>query len=107
MIIACDGTPAEVEGWEHVSVSCERRIPNWLEMSFVKRLFWAPEECVVQFHPPESKYVNNHPHVLHLWRWTRGKFPMPPSILVGCKTIGIIGNAKEASEMAATIRRRT
>jgi hypothetical protein len=112
VIVACDGNiPGELSGWEHVSVSCERRIPNWLEMSFVKRMFWAPEECVVQFHPPESEYVNNHPHVLHMWRWTRGEFPMPPSILVGSKKFGIIRNDKEAREIEAEFlaqsRRRT
>src|SRR3954463_731637 len=55
-------------GWEHVSVSTRRRPPNWQEMCFVKDLFWEPEECVVQFHPPRSEYINNHPHCLHLWR---------------------------------------
>jgi len=87
-IIACDGQIGETDplaGWEHVSVSTEKRIPNWTEMCFVKKLFWSPEECVVQFHPPESEYVNNHPNCLHLWRYTRGEFPLPPSILVGVK----------------------
>ena len=68
----------EEDGWEHVSVSTERRIPNWLEMAFVKDLCWAPEECVVQYHPPKSDYINCHPFVLHLWRWRRGEFPRPP-----------------------------
>lgn len=90
LIIACDGEPPESEGWEHVSVSTRRRIPNWLEMSFVKDLFWKPEECVVQFHPPRSEYVNNHPNVLHLWRHTSLMFPMPPSILVGHKDRGVL-----------------
>ena len=56
-------------GWEHVSVSLNRpRVPNWDEMCFVKEVFWEPEDCVVQYHPPASQYVNCHPHVLHLWR---------------------------------------
>jgi hypothetical protein len=89
MIIASDGdVPGELGGWEHVSVSTDRRIPNWIEMSFVKNLFWAAEECVVQYHPPQSEYVNNHPRVLHLWRWTKGDFPMPPNILVGRQGCG-------------------
>lgn len=86
--IISSGACAEAEGWEHVSVSTRRRVPNWQEMSFVKRLFWEPEECVVQFHPPESTYVNNHPHVLHLWRHESLQFPLPPSILVGIKALG-------------------
>lgn len=69
------------DGWEHVSVSTERRIPNWTEMCFVKNLFWDEEDCVVQFHPPASRYVNRHPYCLHLWR--HASFPLPPMYLVG------------------------
>lgn len=77
-------------GWEHVSVSVERRTPNWLEMSFVKNLFWDEDECVVQFHPPKSDYVNNHAFVLHLWRHKTLEFPRPPSIMVGDKALGTL-----------------
>lgn len=86
VIIFTDGEGAvELGLWEHVSVSVHHRIPNWIEMCFVKNLFWAPEECVVQYHPPRSEYVSNHPNVLHLWRCTTQPFPMPPAILVGYK----------------------
>lgn len=77
--------------WEHVSVHIEdrkgQRTPTWNEMCQVKDLFWEPEECVVQFHPPKSEYVNNHPNVLHLWKHM-GDFPTPPSVLVGIKDLG-------------------
>jgi hypothetical protein len=69
--------------WEHVQVSTRARSPTWDEMCFVKNLFWHEEECVVQFHPPKSKYVNCHPHCLHLWRLVGRSFPMPPSMIVG------------------------
>src|SRR5262245_59480517 len=62
-----DDNDKAAEGWEHVSVSTQRRTPNWAEMCFVKDMFWEAEETVIQFHPPESKYVNNHPFVLHMW----------------------------------------
>lgn len=39
-------------GWEHVSVSFASRCPTWDEMCEVKDIFWTPEECVVQYHPP-------------------------------------------------------
>lgn len=78
------------DGWEHVSVSTRRRVPNWTEMCFIKSLFWQPTECVVQFHPPESEYVNNHPNCLHLWRYTKAEFPLPPSVLVGVKGVGVL-----------------
>jgi len=69
--------------WEHVSVSVERRPPNWAEMCFVKDLFWGEEECVVQYHPPRSDYVNVHPNCLHLWKPMGVEIPRPPKILVG------------------------
>ena len=52
-------------------------------MCQVKALFWGPEDCVLQFHPPESQYVNLHPHCLHLWRETGRDMPTPPMLLVG------------------------
>jgi len=85
IIIASCGTP-EIP-WEHVSARARtnkgERVPTWEEMCWLKSLFWEPEECVVQFHPPESQYVNNHPYVLHLWRCITTPFPQPPSIAVG------------------------
>lgn len=55
-------------GWEHVSVSTIERCPTWDEMCKVKSLFWDDDDLVVQYHPPASEYVNNHPYTLHLWR---------------------------------------
>lgn len=70
-------------GWEHVSVSRRDRCPTWEEMCQVKDLFWDGDDCVVQFHPPKTQYVNNHPYCLHLWRQVGAEFPAPPKILVG------------------------
>lgn len=81
-IIASDG-----EGWEHVSVRLPNRCPTWEEMSTVKRLFWGGEDCVLQYHPPESEYVNNHPFCLHLWRPVGVAIPLPPSLMVGYKNL--------------------
>jgi hypothetical protein len=87
-VIASDGL-----GWEHVSVHAHRvilkrlqmRTPTWSEMCLVKDIFWDAEDTVVQFHPPRSAYVNQHPHCLHLWRPTAGDLPAPPSFMVGTK----------------------
>jgi hypothetical protein len=84
--IVSSGTDIET-GWEHVSVSLDNRCPNWPEMCWVKDLFWEKYEMVVQYHPPESEYVNHHPYCLHMWRHVNLPFPMPPSLLVGPKTI--------------------
>lgn len=69
-------------GWEHVSVSLKNRCPNWKEMCYIKDLFWDAEETVIQYHPPKSKYIDNHPYVLHLWKPTKKDIPLPPMILI-------------------------
>lgn len=65
--------------WEHASVRVVHMgMPRWEEMCWVKDVFWGPEECVLQFHPPESEYVNDHERVLHLWKPVGLEFPRPP-----------------------------
>lgn len=76
------------DGWDHVSVSLPKRCPTWDEMCWVKDLFFAPEERVVQYHPPQSEYVQNHPHCLHLWRPQTQEIPSPPEYMVGIKQLG-------------------
>jgi hypothetical protein len=93
-IVVSGGMPDDI--WEHVSVSLARvgkaRLPNWEEMQFVKNLFWHEEDCVVQFHPPKSEYVNNY-RVLHLWR--SPDFPRPPGWMIGIKALGYLGEEPE------------
>jgi hypothetical protein len=74
---------SDEHGWEHVSVSLPTRCPTWDEMCFIKALFWDESDCVVQFHPPEGEYGNNHAHCLHLWRPTGHDIATPPSWMVG------------------------
>ncbi len=88
-VIASDGEEMpETDGWEHVSVTMRGakpdlfRTPNWNEMCVIKDLFWNEDETVLQFHPKESKYVNLHPFVLHLWKKSGEDFPLPPMILI-------------------------
>lgn len=84
-IIATNG-----KGWEHVSVHCldagEEVTPAWEEMCAIKNLFWEDEDCVIQYHPPMSNYVNNHKHCLHLWRPIGKEIPQPDPNLVGIKS---------------------
>jgi len=82
LVIASNGC-----GWDHVSVSpCSQKrtvCPTWEEMSAIKDMFFEPEEAVVEYHPPKSEYVSNHPYCLHLWRPNDGRMiPMPPKVLV-------------------------
>ncbi len=69
-------------GWEHVSVAYANKLPSWDEMCKIKSLFWNDNECVVQYHPPKSEYVNNHPYCLHLWKQIGKEFPIPPKCFV-------------------------
>lgn len=87
-VIASDGLE-----WEHVSVhivcavngswnNTKMRTPTWSEMCKIKEMFWDEEDCVVQYHPSKSQYVNMHKHVLHLWRPINQEIPVPPKGLV-------------------------
>ena len=80
-VIASDGG-----GWDHVSVSPgnpkRKACPTWDEMCAIKDMFFEEEETVVQYHPPKSDYVNNHPYCLHLWRPQNQEIPRPPKRLV-------------------------
>lgn len=72
------------DGWEHVSVTVpgHKRCPTWEEMSFVKDFFWMSSEWVMQFHPPDSVKVNEHPYCLHLWRPLDGLMKTPERWMV-------------------------
>lgn len=76
------------EGWEHVSVSLPDRTPTWLEMDHVKRLFWHPDETVMQLHVSEANHISGNErggaarYCLHLWRPTKGDIPTPPKWMI-------------------------
>jgi len=70
-------------GWEHASVSCKDHVPTWDEMCYVKDQFWDGEECVIEYHPPKSEYVDCCKFCLHLWKPIGVKIPRPPLEFVG------------------------
>lgn len=72
-------------GWEHCSITVYKqpRAPTWNQMCIIKDLFWDDEDCVVQYHPPKSEYINTHQYCLHLWRQVNTEFPFPDKLLVG------------------------
>jgi hypothetical protein len=76
--------------WEHVSISIgpgkrkiATRCPTWEEMCYIKNIFWDKDDCVIQFHPSESEYINMHPFVLHLWKPIDQVIPIPQKIMIG------------------------
>ena len=68
--------------WEHVSVSLPNRCPNWLEMDFIKDIFWDATETVMQLHVPKADHRNLAETCLHLWRPLNAEIPRPPSLAV-------------------------
>lgn len=83
-----DGRPLLIQassgdGWDHVSVSREKRCPNWPEMEFIKRQFFKDDETVMQLHVPTADHINCHPYCLHLWRPQNAELPRPPAEMVG------------------------
>lgn len=90
-VIASDGTNTDDPSfkWQHVSVSIAGSglPPSWSVMCQIKDLFWGDDEWVIQYHPPRSEYVNNHPGVLHLWKPLLVTIPKPPVETVGIKGV--------------------
>ena len=85
-------TASDGMGWEHVGVSLplEKRLPTWDEMCDVKTFFWDSTDMVIQYHPAEKDYVNNHSRVLHLWRPIDQEVPKPPPEMIGIKSLGTL-----------------
>jgi hypothetical protein len=74
------------KGWEHVSVHSQhgdkQLTPFWEDMCYAKMVFFKESETVIQYHPPKSKYINNHPYTLHLWRPQNQEIELPPNWMV-------------------------
>lgn len=64
------------------SLSDSLDTPTWAEMCFAKQTFFEPDECVIQYHPPQDQYVNIDRGCLHLWKRQEEAFPMPPLVMV-------------------------
>ncbi len=64
--------------WDHVSVSKTNRCPTWLEMDYIKDLFFDTDEVVMQLHVGKKDHINIHQYCLHLWRPHGQKIPLPP-----------------------------
>ena len=68
--------------WDHVSVSMKKRMPTWTEMDYIKRLFFKPDEVVMQLHPAEDRHINIMENCLHLFRPQNQEIPLPPEVMV-------------------------
>jgi hypothetical protein len=69
-------------GWDHISVSHKNKIPSWMEMDYIKRIFFEDYEVAMQLHVTPKDHINIHNYVLHLWRPQHTEIPLPPKELV-------------------------
>ena len=53
--------------WLHVSASRSGRMPTYLDLVEVKRVFIGPDRTAYQVFPRESEHYNAHTFCLHLW----------------------------------------
>ena len=53
--------------WLHVSLSHPEKIPSYMDVAEVKRIFVGKDRQAIQVFPKESEHVNLHPRCLHLW----------------------------------------
>lgn len=88
----------KAQGWEHVTVAGNHKVPDWELMCKIKDIFWSEEECCIEYHPRKSQYINNNEYCLHIWRPVDEMLPEPPTILLGLKDID--SNQTEAATKA-------
>ncbi len=77
-IIVSDG-----DGWDHISVSRQDRIPSWEDLERVKRTFFRDDETAMQLHVPPAEHIDSCKYCLHLWRPQNSDIPRPPASMVG------------------------
>lgn len=78
----------ELDGkrWQHVSVSRPDRLPDYADLTFVKK-HWIGEDKYAYFvFPPREKHINIDKHCLHLWCCLDGNAVLP-DFTRGGKTI--------------------
>lgn len=66
-VIASVSKELDGKRWQHVSVSHRGRVPNYDELSEVKKIFIGEENYGFLIWPPGNLHVNIHPNCLHLW----------------------------------------
>lgn len=75
-------TASSAGDWDHVSISREKRYPDWAEMEQIALLFFKDDETAMQLHAPIKDHVaRNGARCLSWWRPHDGSIPDPNSRL--------------------------
>jgi len=77
----------ELDGkrWHHVSVSRPDRLPDYDDLTFVKKHWIGDDKYAYFVFAPRAKHVNIDKHCLHLWCCLDG--PVLPDFTRGGRTI--------------------
>jgi hypothetical protein len=63
--------------WQHVSLARPDRLPDYDDLTFVKRHWIGEDKYAYQVFPPKAKHVNIHPNCLHLFSCLDGDAVLP------------------------------
>jgi hypothetical protein len=63
--------------WLHISTAYPDRLPKWGELVAAKEWIAGTDRYAYQVIPPRSRYVNQHPFVLHVFVPLEGDPPLP------------------------------
>ncbi len=68
-VIYSDAVELDNRTWRHVSVtrSDRRKLPTYVEMALIKRLFVGDDWHAYEVRPPSSEHINIHEGCLHIW----------------------------------------
>lgn len=71
----------DTQGWRHLAVTnAQKKMATpWHVTSEIKRLFFADDSWVAEFHPPDGSYIADH-WARHLWEPLEEPLPAPPVI---------------------------
>lgn len=86
VLIDCE-YKADGRAWVHVSYSRKDWIPSHADTCKVKAAFFGDRYAYAVF-PPADKYVNIHPHCLHLWALAEGDSQVLPEFSEVLEGIG-------------------
>lgn len=76
VVIASIAQETDNQWWLHVSLSHQKRMPNYEEIAYVKQHFVGDAQYGIFVLPPKQYHVNQHPYCLHLW-CCLDRYPLP------------------------------
>lgn len=67
MVMASIETEKDGKNWLHVSFSRRNKMPDYNDITFIKKHFVGEDRKAIMVFPSKDEHVNIHPYCLHLW----------------------------------------